>query len=198
MRIEYFFSILSPFTYLAGDRLERVAAARGVAIEYRPADLLKVFSEMGTPPVPKRHPARQAYRLQELRRLSRRAGLPLNVRPAHWPTDAAPGSAAIIAAQDAGADAGAVARALLRACWAEERDVAEPQVVAAALREGGADPALAAGTDAARAAYARNTAEMVERGAFGAPFYFVGDEMFWGQDRIEHLAEHLDEIAEKG
>jgi len=67
--IDYYFSLLSPFTYLAGMRLEEIAARHGAAIRYRPCDMQAVFAETGGVPVPKRHPARQAYRLQELRRL---------------------------------------------------------------------------------------------------------------------------------
>ena len=95
-RIDYYFSILSPFTYLAGDGLERIAAKHGAEISYRPCDIMKVFAETGGVPVPQRHPFRQEYRLQELKRISKRTGLRLNLKPAHWPTDPFPGSAAII------------------------------------------------------------------------------------------------------
>ncbi len=193
-RIDYYFSLLSPFTYLAGDRLEQVAAKHGAKIAYRPLDIMKLFPETGGVPVPKRHPSRQEYRLQELRRLSKHSGLPLNIRPAHWPTDSAPASAAVIATQAAGGDAGRLAQAFLAACWAEEKDIADPGVVAEKLALVGQD-AAALDLDAAAAEFEANMGRALEAGVFGSPFYVVGEERFWGQDRLAHLDLHLAEIG---
>ena len=186
--IEYFFSLLSPFTYLAGDRLERAAARHGARIEDRPMDILALFAEQGTPGVAKRHPARQAYRLQDLTRLSERWGLPLKPKPAHWPTDAAPASAVVIAVAERGGDAGALVRSFLRAVRAEETDIADPTVIAAALAAVGEDAGrLAPAIGAARATYEANTRAALDAGVFGSPFYIVGDEKFWGADRLDDL-----------
>ncbi|RMD47331.1 MAG: 2-hydroxychromene-2-carboxylate isomerase, partial [Alphaproteobacteria bacterium] len=144
MRIDYFFSVLSPYTYLAGDRPERIAAAHGAELVWRPMDIMTVFARTGGVPVPQRHPSRQAYRLKDLARCAALEGMPINVQPAHFPTNPAPASYAIIAAQNAGGgDLGALVRAILRAVWAEEKDIAEDAVVRAALEEAGFDPALA-------------------------------------------------------
>ncbi len=197
--IDCYFSVLSPFSYLAGMRLEEIAARRGATITRKPMDIMKVFQAVGAQPVPQRHVSRREYRLQELKRLSRRTGLPITLSPAHWPTDPVPASTALIAAQAAEAgDVGAAAFALMRACWAEEKDIADPAVIAAALAEGGIDAAALEVGDAARAEYERNADEAVARGVFGAPFYIVGDERFWGQDRLDHLDDHLAEIAREG
>lgn len=190
--IEYFYTLLSPYTYLAGDRLERIAARHGAEIEYRPVDFAAVLPETGGQPVPKRHPFRQEYRLQELARLSERAGMAFNLHPAHWPVDATAASRAVIGAAALGADIGVLSRAFLRAVWAEERDISDPATIAAILSENGADPQAVVGQDeAARAAYAANTRLSAERGVFGAPFYVVDGERFWGQDRLDYLDWHL-------
>jgi 2-hydroxychromene-2-carboxylate isomerase len=191
-RIDYYFSVLSPFTYLAGLGLEEVAARRGAQIVYKPADIMKLFAETGGVPVPKRHPSRIAYRRQELLRISARRGLPLNLQPAHWPTNPLPASKAIIAVAQSGGDAGKLAHAFLRAVWAEERDIGDPATVAAILAENGHDDAaLAPAMDAAEATYHANTEAALAAGVFGAPFYVVGDERFWGQDRLDYLDEYL-------
>jgi 2-hydroxychromene-2-carboxylate isomerase len=191
-RIDYYFSVLSPFTYLAGLGLEEVAARRGAQIAYKPADIMKLFAETGGVPVPKRHPSRIAYRRQELLRISARRGLPLNLQPAHWPTNPLPASKAIIAVAQSGGDAGKLAHAFLRAVWAEERDIGDPATVAAILAENGHDAAaLAPAMDAAEATYHANTEAALAAGVFGAPFYVVGDERFWGQDRLDYLDEYL-------
>lgn len=192
--IDYFFSTLSPFTYLAGTRLEEVAARHGATIAYRPLDIMQLFPRTGGTPPGQRHPSRQEYRAQELLRLSRHLDMPLNLRPAHFPTNAAPSSYAVIAAQEAGGgDLGKLAHSFTRAVWAEERDIAEDEVVRDCLSAAGFDPALAdQGLLAGAEAYAANLEEAVARGVFGSPFYVVGEEQrFWGQDRLELLDQHL-------
>ena len=191
-RIDYYFSVLSPFSYLAGLGLEEVAARRGATIAYRPMDIMKLFSETGGIPMPKRHPSRIAYRSQELRRISARRGLAFNLQPAHWPTNPVPASCALIAVAGAGGDAGTLAHAYLRAVWAEERDIGEASVVTAILGAGGNDAtALAPAMAAAEATYHANTEAAIAAGVFGAPFYVVDGEVFWGQDRLDYLDDHL-------
>jgi len=193
--IDYYFSVLSPFSYLAGLGLEEVAARHGTEIAYKPFDILKVFGETGGVPPAKRHPSRQQYRLQELKRISARRGLKLNLQPAHWPTDQAPASKAIIAVAASGGDPGPLAHAFLRAVWAEERDIADPATVAAILTANGHDAAaLAPAIAAAEATYQANAQDAIAAGVFGAPFYVVGDERFWGQDRLDYLDEHLGKL----
>lgn len=193
-RIAYYFATISPYTYLAGTRLEEIAARHGAEIDYKPLDILQLFARTGGVPPRERHPNRQAYRLQDLARSAEIAGLPINLQPAHWPTNPAPSSFAIIAAQaQGGGDLGALVHGLCRACWAEERDVAEDGVIADALGAAGFDRGLAQSAMFAGAEqYGRNLEDAVADGAFGAPFYVTGDDQrFWGQDRLDHLDRHL-------
>ncbi|MCC6006154.1 MAG: 2-hydroxychromene-2-carboxylate isomerase [Rhodobacteraceae bacterium] len=192
-RIEYFVSLLSPYCYLAGDGLERIAQARGAEVVWRPFDIAQVYARTGGTPLPQRHESRQAYRLADLRRSAAMAGMPITLRPRHWPTNPAPASFAVIAAQGAGGgDTGALVRGLLAACWAQERDIAEDAVIADCLEAAGFDRALAgAGMLAGAEAYGRNTEEAIRRGVFGTPSYLVGEELFWGHDRLSHLEAHL-------
>lgn len=193
-QIDYYFSTVSPWAYLGGDRLERIAARHSARITYKPVDLGTLFPRTGGLALPDRHPSRQAYRLQELDRQSRKLGLPLNPRPAHWPVNGAPASYAIIAAQSSGGgDVGALAHGLMRALWAEERNIAEDDTIRACLSAAGFDPALAdRGLLLGADTYARNTEQAVLAGVFGSPFYVVDTgQMFWGQDRLEDLDLHL-------
>lgn len=190
--IDYFFATLSPFTYLAGSRLEEIAAKHGATITYKPLDIMGLFGRTGGTPPKDRHPARQAYRLVELRRQAAQQNLPINLKPAHWPTNPAPSSYAIIAAQKSGADVGALVQGFVRAVWAEERDVADDAVVRDVLSAAGLDPALADSDMLACAEeYAANLEEAVRRDVFGAPFYLVESEPFWGQDRLGDLDHYL-------
>ena len=142
---------------------------------------------------PKAEPG-QVRGAEQRGRQAKKAGLPINIKPAFWPTNPAPSSYAIIAAIGAGGgDVGKLVHALTRACWAEEKNIAEDEVIQAALTEAGFDPGLTtSGLLVGAETYAANLEEAVTKGAFGAPFYITDtDQRFWGQDRIEDLDLHL-------
>jgi 2-hydroxychromene-2-carboxylate isomerase len=188
--IDYYFATISSFTYLAGTRMEEVAAKHGATITYKPLDLMGLFGRTGGLPPKDRHPARQAYRLQELRRQAAKAGRVINLSPAFFPTNMAPSSYALIAAQKAGGgDLGALVASLTRRVWADDENIAEDTIIRAALAEAGFDPALADhGLLSGAEEYAANLEQAVANHVFGAPFYIVdGREHFWGQDKIEDL-----------
>lgn len=192
--IDYYFATLSPYTYLAGLRLEETAAKHGATVTYKPMDVIALFGRTGGTPPKDRHINRIEYRAQELVRQAKKFDMPFNLKPAFWPTNAAPSSYAIIAAQNAGGgDLGKLVHAILRAVWAEEKDIAQDDVIKACLSEAGFDPALAdSGLLAGAETYAANLEEAIDKGVFGAPFYIVdGDQRFWGQDKIEDLDAHL-------
>jgi 2-hydroxychromene-2-carboxylate isomerase len=191
--IDYYLFPLSPFSYLAGAELEEIAARHGATIGYKPVQLMRIFAETGTPQLKDRHPSRQSYRLADLARVARARGLPINPTPRHFPTNPVPASAAIISAQAAGAgDLGALVRGFLSAVWAEERDIAEDETVREVLAAAGFDPGIAdRGLLTAVETVERNSDEAVRRGVFGVPSYVVGDEVFWGQDRLVLLEAHL-------
>ncbi len=141
-----------------------------------------------------RHPSRQAYRLQDLERNAKLAGLPFNLKPAFFPTNPAPASYALIAAQEAGGgDLAALSFGLARACWAEDKNVADDEVIRACLSAAGFDPSLTdTGLLSGATAYEANLEEAVARGVFGFPFYITDDDArFWGQDRLAQLDAHL-------
>ncbi len=192
--IDYYFATLSPYTYLAGTRLEAIAARHDCGINYKPLDLLALFARTGGTPPKDRHISRQEHRAQELLRQAKKAALPFNLKPAFWPANMAPSSYAVIAAQAAGGgDMGRLVHAILRACWAEEKNIAEDAVIRASLEEAGFDPSLAdSGLLMGAEAYAQNLEDAVNAGVFGAPFYIApGDQRFWGQDRLEDLDAYL-------
>ena len=191
--IDYYFATISPFTYLSGTQLESIAQKHGATITYKPVDIMGLFGRTGGIPPKDRHPNRQEYRLQDMRRRAIVAGLPLNLKPAFWPTNPAPSSYAIIAAQAAGGDVGKLVNALTRSCWADEKNIAEDDVIRACLHEAGFDPALSdSGLLNGAETYSANLEEAVEKGVFGAPFFITDtDERFWGQDRLDDLDRHL-------
>lgn len=195
--IDYYFTTLSPWAYLAGLRLEDMAARHGATITYKPVDIGQVFARTGGLMPKDRHPARMAYRNQDLPRWAAHLAMPLNLNPAHWPTNGAPAAYAIIAAQAAGGgDLGALVHGVMRAVWVEQKDIAQDEVIRALLAANGFDPALAdKGLLAGAETYARNTEDAVAAGAFGSPFYIIGEARFWGQDRLDFVERHLAGLA---
>lgn len=192
--IDYYFSVLSPFTYLAGTRLEHAVVKHDATITYKPLDIGALFSRTGGTSPAERHESRKALRLQEMRRQAHKLGMKLKLQPPHWPTNPAPASYAIIAAQAKGdGNIGAFVHAITRSCWADKRDIADDEVIKDCLVECGFDPKLAdSGLLEGAETYGKNLEDAVAAGVFGAPFYITDtDERFWGQDRIEDLDAYL-------
>ena len=188
--IDCFLATISPYTYLAGLRLEEIAERHGATVTYRPVDLAQLFARTGGTLPKERHVSRQEYRRQDLLRQAAKHGMRFNIQPAHWPTNPAPSSYALIAAQRAGGgDLGRLVHAFCKACWAEERDIAEDDVIRDCLESVGFDGSLAdTGLLAGAEEFSANLEEAVNRGVFGAPFYITDtDERFWGQDRLDDL-----------
>jgi 2-hydroxychromene-2-carboxylate isomerase len=192
--VHYFLTPSSPWTYLGHERFVAMARRHGATVLLRPADLGRVLPQSGGLPLAKRAPQRQAYRLHELARWREHLGVPLNIHPKHFPVPADDASRLIIAADLAtGTDrALALAHALMRAVWAEERDISDAATRAAIVSECGLDAAaLDAKAGAAREAYDANTDEAIRMNVFGMPWYVVDDVPFWGQDRLEFVERAL-------
>ena len=193
VQIDYFFATISPFVYLAAGRLEQVAARHAATIRYIPINAPALFPRTGGQVLAERHDSRKSYRFQELRRWSARLGMKLNLAPAYFPANPAPSSYAVIAAAKlGGVDLAGLVQAFPRAVWAEGRNIAEDEVVAEIVAKYGFDPkAIDRGMFSAADTYTANLEEAVARGVFGVPFYVVGEERFWGQDRLEDLDLYL-------
>ena len=193
VQIDYFFATISPFVYLAAGRLEQVAARHAATIRYIPINAPALFPRTGGQVLAERHDSRKSYRFQELRRWSARLGMKLNLAPAYFPANPAPSSYAVIAAAKlGGGDLAGLVQAFPRAVWAEGRNIAEDEVVAEIVAKYGFDPkAIDRGMFSAADTYTANLEEAVARGVFGVPFYVVGEERFWGQDRLEDLDLYL-------
>jgi 2-hydroxychromene-2-carboxylate isomerase len=192
--VDYYFSPMSPWTYLGHARFAAMLARYGGQVNVKPADYAKIFSVSGGLPLKQRAAQRQAYRMVELRRFRDFTGLPLNLEPKFFPVATEDAALLIIATEQQHGAAAAMnlTGAILRACWAEERNIGDAQTLAQIASEQGVDAAALQGKVAqARPTYEKYTKEAIERQVFGAPTYVLDGEPYWGQDRLDFLERAL-------
>ena len=195
-QVNYFASLNSPWTHLGAARLETIVARCGARLRVYPVDLGAVFPATGGVPVAKRSPQRQAYRMQELERWRDHLGISIHLKPRFFPADDRLAAQCVTATRETIGDGPAVvlAHRVLKALWEEERDTGDPAVLAALVREVGLNaPALL--TLGSEPRWAERRARDIEAalacGVFGAPSYVLGEEVFWGQDRLDFLERRL-------
>lgn len=189
---EYYFAPQSPFAYLGHARFVALAKQYGVQIELKPCDMGRIFSVSGGLPLAKRSPQRQAYRLQELQRWGEFLGLTINTQPKFFPVSGDLAAKLIIAAQLAHGTNAALelTGAIMAAAWADEKNIADSDTLAAiaTMQElDGKSLLKSAETASIQTAYDQNTDHAIAANVFGAPWYVVDGEGFWGQDRLDFV-----------
>ena len=181
----------SPYTWLAATQIDALAARTGATVAWQPIVLGKVFEATGNRP-PATVAAKARHLFKDLQRWATLYGVPLNF-PKVFPVNSIAALRMGCAANQTG-DGGRFALAVMRAYWVDGVDIGQPEALVAAITAAGLDgAALFADSqqqpvkDQLRA----HTDEAIRRGAFGAPTFFVGDEMFWGNDRLVLLEQFL-------
>ncbi len=196
LHIDYYASLTSPWTHLGAQRIEDYAAKYGASLRIWPVDFGTIFPASGGLPLPKRSPQRRAYRMMELTRWRDFLGIPINLEPKHFPADETLPASCVIALRETAGDSIAirVAHRVLKAVWQDELNPGDPEVLGRLIRTCDLDPqkvlALAADPQWAERRKA-DTQAALERGVFGAPSYVIGDEIFWGQDRLDFVERRL-------
>ncbi len=192
--IDYYLAMQSPWSYLGGARLAEIAARAGANVVVHPVRLGDVFARTGGLPLPKRSPERQAYRLAELRRWRDHLGLTVVLEPTHFPVDESLAAHVTLAAREMGGDALGFSIAIGRSLWEQDRNLADPAVIAAAAASVGLDLDATRASEAFANAgdlHAAETDAAVARGVFAVPTYIVGEELYWGQDRLDFVARQV-------
>jgi 2-hydroxychromene-2-carboxylate isomerase len=191
--IELFFDIGSSYSYLAATQMEGLTARTGVPVRWRPFLLGGVFKATGND-MPARLPAKAKWMLQDMALWAGDYGVPFRM-PSRFPLITLRTQRALAAAERlAAAKVPAFALALFRGYWCDDQDVTTDPVIAAAARAAGLDAeTIISAIDApeTKDLLRATTEEAVRRGAFGAPAMFVGEALFWGNDRIPLLERYL-------
>jgi carboxymethylenebutenolidase len=196
LHVDYYASLNSPWTHLGAARIAAMTTQHGASLRIFPVDFGTIFAASGGLPLPKRSPQRQAYRLMELERWREYLDIPIKIKPKFFPHNELLATCCVIALREGGDDAGAigVAHRVLKALWEEEQNPAEPETLARLIGECGLDAkaVMANGAEPKWAAMrAADSQAALQRGVFGAPSYVIGDEVFWGQDRLEFVERRL-------
>jgi 2-hydroxychromene-2-carboxylate isomerase len=139
--IDYYFTLVSPWAFLGHKPLVDLAKAQNVTINYKPVDLGDVFPHTGGLPLPKRHPARQKYRILELQRWREARGVALKINPKHWPFPPATANRTIIAIAQSGADPHPYTQRAFEGIWVKDEDLAQEDKLVALMNECGHDGA---------------------------------------------------------
>lgn len=192
--VDVYYALSSPWTYLGWQRFRAMAAKAGAKVSWWPVDYGKIFPQSGGLPLPQRAPQRQAYRLMELKRWRDFLGVPITIQPKFFPVQDGLAAHMAIALRRQGGDIAEFSWRVLRAVWAEERNIADPATLVAIADGMGLDGnALLAAADSAevKAERERDNDAAIKRQVFGAPTFVIDDELFWGQDRLDFVERKL-------
>lgn len=192
-KLEFHFDFSSPFAYLAATQVQRLAERAGADLDYKPFLLGGLFRAIGTANVPlfTMPEAKQRHAGADMRRWAAHWGVPFSF-PSRFPMNTVKALRLVLAAEPASRPR--LTDAIFHAYWAEDRDISDPSVLVRVATRAGLDgAALAAQTssDEIRAALQEATDLAAQRGIFGAPSFFAGDLLFWGQDRLDLVEKAL-------
>ena len=199
-QIDFYFDFSSPYSYLAAEKIEALAARHGHTVNWIPIMLGVIFKSTGSSPLSEQHPWRAQYAVMDFKRSAQMAGLPFRY-PSRFPQASHPAARVMLWLQQAHPDKTvAFTQAVFRGLFTQDADIQQVDTLVAIGRTLGLDEAgiRAAGQDPAiKSRLAANNDEAVRRQVFGAPTFFVGDEQFWGHDRMPHLEQRLIEITRR-
>jgi 2-hydroxychromene-2-carboxylate isomerase len=193
-QIDYYFSVQSPWAYIGHQSFRDVVAAYDLKVNHKPVVLVDLFSETGGLPLLKRHPVRQRYRMVELQRWRDKRGLQFKLEPANWPFNARLADGVVVAAIEAGHDPDPFLRRAFPAVWEAELNLGDAATLVRLADDSGL-PGKAlverSKSDDIGKIYEQNRQDALTADVFGSPAYVLDGEVFWGQDRIELLADAL-------
>lgn len=190
-KILYFYSVVSPWSYLGIKRLKEISKKYSAQIIEKPIDLVgKVFVATGGTPVPQRHISRQNYRLLELKRWGEFLNIKINQKPKFFPPkDPHLPALFCLASIDMGINMDFSSK-VLEHLWVKENDISNIdtlKLIADDLKISFEELSKLASSDKIKKIYEVNTQEAINMNIFGVPSYVYNNEIFWGQDRLELL-----------
>ena len=197
-QLDFYFSFISLWSYIGSLPFQDLVRRYQLDVTYKPIDLYQVFGATGGKPPKERPLARQAYRWIEMERWQKIRGIALTKQPKFYPAQPSIGHRMLLAAQSQDANVHHFAHLALKAVWADEQNIEDPQTLIALANAGGLDGAALLAQSAQPEFSLQERAltdEALSRNVFGAPFYFYKGEPFWGQDRLDLLERAIQDDA---
>ena len=195
MKIEYYYGIPSPFTYLGSLQFQAIAKKYSAEIIEKPCDLVGgVFAKTGGIPVPQRSPQRQKYRLDEIKRWSEFLKIKINIKPKFFPPKDPHLPARFTIAANLLDIKVVFGHEILKQLWSEEKDISDIkniEKISDSFKIDFKELSTLANSEKVSKIYTDNTLEAIKKNVFGAPTYIYNNELFWGQDRLEFLERAL-------
>lgn len=187
--VDYYFCLNSPWSLFAAIQIKRLRSQHDIPLHIKPIELGLLFEATGGLPLKQRSASRQKYRLQELQRWSKRLALPVNLHPTYFPCDESGAVALVISAELEKRKGLEVAIKVGEALWCENQDISSQDFLMRIAQEFQltdikSDLFCTEVKDA-------NTKSLIEKGGFGVPTFIIGEQVFWGQDRIDFVIEAL-------
>jgi len=195
MKVEYYYSVASPFAYLASDRFIKLVEKYNLEVVERPFDLVgKVFTNTGGIPVPKRKKKRQKYRLLEIDRIGKKFDVKVNKQPKFFPPSDPHLPAKFVLAAIKLGNKLTFGNECLKNLWALEKNISDEKTleeICNQLNLKFEEIKKIADSTEINDQYEKNSNDAINQDIFGAPTFVLNGEIFWGQDRLEYLEDAL-------
>ena len=188
--LDYYFATPSPWAYLATPRIIELEKKYNLEINWKPADLMEIFSIHGVANVKDRPQPVQLNRLTELGRWSNFLNMPLTIQPKYFPVDPTLSHKVIILAQKNNIDVKNLIFSFQKAVWADEKDISNENVILEICKTNKFESSSIitdANSEEIQNEYKNNTKDALSKNVWGSPTFVYNNELFWGQDRIEFL-----------
>lgn len=188
--LDYYFATPSPWAYLATPRLIELQKKYDLKINWKPSDLMEIFSIHGVAAVKDRPKPVQLNRLTELERWSKYLSMPLTIKPKFFPVDPSLSHKIIILAQKNNINIESLIFSIHKAVWVEEKDISDKKTILQICRDNNFYSTSIienANSEEINNEYKSNTEEALSKNVWGSPTFIYNNELFWGQDRIDFL-----------
>ena len=194
MQIDYYYSLMSPWAYFGAPRLYALQKKYNFKINHLPLDIMKLFPLSGGEPLGKRAEQRKVYRMMELKRWHKKLNMPINFTPKFFPPSNVSKASTIILSVNDQQKQNEISFSFLHQMWVEEKDVGDENNIREACNNLDLNFEELLTIANTKIELFNSLAEKAAKlNVFGSPTYVLNNEIYWGQDRLSLLEEHIQE-----
>ena len=192
MKIEYYYSLMSPWAYFGAQRFYELQSKYNFSIVHLPLDIMKLFPLSGGEPLGKRADQRKAYRIMEMKRWHKKLNIAINFNPKFFPPSDVSKASCMILSLDTVQKQNELSFTFLKQMWLDEKDIGDKINLKKACEDLNINfNELYKLSNAKKKLYESLSEKAAKLNVFGSPTYVVNGEIFWGQDRLELLEDYI-------